>query len=105
MSDLISREAVIDWLTDRADLYDSVGHIKDKEEVRKEIEGYLTEIPSVTPKQRTGHWILTIDDWNKWTCSECGFNKRTDIHVNLGYDYCPNCGANMESEVSDGNGL
>jgi len=46
----------------------------------------------------TGEWILTIEDWNKWTCSKCGFSKRTDIHVRLDYDYCPNCGADMRKE-------
>lgn len=49
-------------------------------------------------EQKIGHWICTIEDWNKWTCSECGFCKRTDIHVSLGYNYCPNCGAKMESD-------
>ena len=55
----------------------------------KLIEG----IPSAEPK--TGHWILKIEDWNKWTCSECGYTERTDIHVSLGYDFCPKCGAKM----------
>lgn len=45
--------------------------------------------------EKKGKWILTIEDWNRWTCSECGFSKRTDIHVSLGYDYCPSCGAHM----------
>ena len=44
---------------------------------------------------KTGCWILTIEDWNKWTCSECGFTKRTDIHVKLGYNFCPKCGTKM----------
>ena len=51
--------------------------------------------PSVQPKPKTGHWILEIEDWKKWKCSECGFSKRTDIHVRLGYNYCPNCGLKM----------
>ena len=48
-------------------------------------------------KPKIGHWIYTLEDWNKWECSECGFTKRTDVHVNIGYKYCPNCGAKMES--------
>ena len=47
---------------------------------------------------KTGHWIYELEDWNKWTCSECSWHKRTDIHIKLGYKYCPNCGARMESE-------
>lgn len=47
---------------------------------------------------KTGHWIYELEDWNKWTCSECGWSMRTDVHVKLGYKYCPNCGARMEGE-------
>lgn len=48
----------------------------------------------------TGKWILEIEDWNKWTCSRCGWSKRTDIHVMLGYDYCPKCGSH-NAEVKE----
>lgn len=55
---------------------------------------------------KTGHWIITLEDWNRWTCSECGYTKRTDVHVDLGYNYCPKCGAKMSenptSSESDG---
>ena len=44
-----------------------------------------------------GHWVYELEDWNKWTCSECGWSKRTDVHVKLGYNFCPNCGARMEA--------
>ena len=46
-------------------------------------------------QQKTGKWIYESEDWNKWTCSECGWSKRTDVHVSLGYNYCPNCGADL----------
>lgn len=49
-------------------------------------------------EHQTGKWILTIEDWNKWTCSECGWHTRTDTHVTLGYSFCPNCGADMRKE-------
>lgn len=63
----------------------------------KDILDYLEQ------EQKTGHWILTIEDWNKWTCSECGFYRRTDIHVYLGYNYCPECGVKMvEPQESEG---
>lgn len=62
---------------------------------------YIEDAPVVAIK--TGHWILTIEDWNKWTCSECGWSTRTDIHVKLGYDFCPKCGADMiEPQESEG---
>jgi len=56
----------------------------------------ILDLPSVKPQEpQTGHWILKIEDWNKWICSECGHVERTDIHVSLGYGFCPKCGAKM----------
>ena len=56
----------------------------------------LSNMPTYSfPDREKGEWIVTIEDWNKWTCSKCGWNKRTDIHVNLGYNFCPKCGADM----------
>lgn len=49
--------------------------------------------PSVT--QKSGKWIAHSDGgiWIKYyECSECG--RGHDTHS----DYCPNCGAKMESE-------
>ena len=61
-----------------------------------EVQDAIEALPSVQPK--TGHWIYELEDWNKWTCSECGWSKRTDVHVKLGYNFCPDCGAKMEVE-------
>lgn len=43
-------------------------------------------------------WETEMDDmgWLKHTCPICGYVKRTDIHVSLGWHYCPNCGAKMD---------
>ena len=43
-------------------------------------------------------WEIEMDDmgWNKHTCPNCGYVKRTDIHVSLGWNFCPNCGAKMD---------
>ena len=51
--------------------------------------------------QKTGNWILKIEDWNRWTCSECGFSERPDIHVSLGYDFCPKCGIKIAGVISE----
>ena len=47
---------------------------------------------------RHGRWVIEMDDmgWLKHTCPDCGYVKRTDIHVSLGWNYCPNCGAKMD---------
>lgn len=61
----------------------------------------ILDLPPVTPQPKTGQWIWELEDWNKWTCSECGYFKRTDIHSTLGYKYCPNCGAKMEEKKKE----
>ena len=48
-----------------------------------------------------GKWQTEYDDefgWNKHTCTNCGYVKRTDIHISLGWHYCPNCGAKMDGK-------
>lgn len=37
-------------------------------------------------------WSLARNGWADHTCSECGYRENTDIHVSLGWHYCPNCG-------------
>lgn len=70
----------------------------------RQLEAYCMAIKALEQTSDTGRWIWELEDWNrnKWTCSECGFSKRTNIHVKLGYKFCPNCGAKMaESEDED----
>ena len=45
-----------------------------------------------------GEWIWQLADngWVDHICSVCGYTENTDIHVSLGWKYCPNCGAEME---------
>lgn len=47
-----------------------------------------------TPKPKTGWWIDTesLDGALWYACSECG---ETEFHAT---NYCPNCGAKMESD-------
>ena len=58
-------------------------------------EQELKELPSVTPKPKTGEWIpLNYKDemWGYvYKCSNCGATEYKD-------NFCPNCGAKMESE-------
>ena len=57
----------------------------------------IKALPSVTPKQRTGHWIYTGDYLTEGMlkCSECG----EEIDVSKAYyDFCPVCSTRMESE-------
>ena len=96
--DAISRQAVLDGLA-------SIAKAKAKSDAQKSLMGrvmfFTEQLPSVEPERNTGKWIVKIEDWNRWTCSECGFSKRTDIHVSLGYKFCPDCGAKMEVKKNE----
>ena len=68
-------------------------------------------IPSFRVKQmmehyapvRHGRWKTGLDNfgWLTHTCTVCGYTKRTDIHVSLGWNYCPNCGAKMDGDTNE----
>ena len=88
--DYISRQAVLEqincWIGSGEYRYTNATHYLAKR---------VQDIPSVTPKPKTGHWIWKTEDI--YRCSECG----EDIHVKEvlnvpQYEFCPNCGAKME---------
>lgn len=64
----------------------------------------IDNLPTVTPKQRTGHWEWVQYDYNpklgNWHCSECRCivvecaNKEEKGGIPL-YKYCPQCGTKM----------
>lgn len=59
-------------------------------------QAYITNIqnlPSVTPKPKIGRWIPRSHVFGVAYCSECDFELKIDDT-----NYCPNCGAKMESE-------
>jgi hypothetical protein len=65
----------------------------------------IRELPSVTPTRKKGKWIAkeNIHGLEKfYECSNCG-NHCLYKYVEIGFQnaktkYCPNCGAEMESE-------
>ena len=50
------------------------------------------DMPSVTPKAKTGQWIDVGIEGLVFECSICGIKKTIESH------FCPNCGAKMEVE-------
>lgn len=71
----------------------------DKSISKEEYEYFQQAIEALEEKPKTGHWIMTSDylttaygsvDYVK--CSYCGEDSLEEG------DYCPNCGAKMESE-------
>lgn len=63
---------------------------------------YISELPPVTPQQKTGHWIKITNGRDGHECSVCHAYapsyQNGDEHLTK---YCPNCGAKMESEVEE----
>jgi DNA-directed RNA polymerase subunit RPC12/RpoP len=100
--DLISRQAVLDACSQSINILDAMSRIED--------------LPPVTPKQKTGHWIDTADEINAiyskhdYKCSKCG--KYAEYFIAGTEDwwscekpnYCPYCGAKMvDPQESEGN--
>lgn len=85
--DLISRDAVLDACSQSINILDAMSRIED--------------LPSVTPKQRTGYWIKH-NTFEKWECSCCGVQFRFPFKEHY---FCPNCAAKMiEPQESEDKG-
>lgn len=64
--------------------------------------------PTIEPKQKTGRWEerewftndgWSIDEWQIERCSECNKYLTTPFrYYFFHHNYCPYCGAKMESE-------
>ena len=97
MSDLISRQAVIDAL--------ELGLENDYVDAT-EFLTFIKQLPSAEPERKKGKWIdgmLYYDfdesEWEKVKCSVCEnfVTKQIFYHDNK-YHYCPYCGADMRGE-------
>lgn len=89
----ILQEPVLGCLEIRTD---ELAHVQLLQRQIDDLRRYLN-LPSAEPEREKGKWLwkLTDNGWADHICSECGWTKNTDIHVHLGYKYCPNCGADM----------
>ena len=67
-----------------------------------DMENEIANLPSVTPKQRTGKWIgIDEEPHEDYECDKCGYGVSTytaNIEPHTEYKYCPGCGAKMEGE-------
>ena len=103
--DAISRQAVIDKLNRMIE----VERLQGTDEMnygRERVRAYETMLylvkseylyPSVNPQEPTGHWEWLTED--KYRCSNCNSETRVDECLNEPmYEFCPFCGARMESE-------
>ena len=111
MSDLISRQAVIDALwkalyeyedktekqfqeSEDLDLKDWILHrifVQNMNDIDRQT---ILNLPSAQPERKTGRWIY---DGDCYVCSECqsAYGWWADSQVS---NYCPNCGADMRGK-------
>ena len=110
MSDLISRQAAIEYFMINTNWHDEEGYpIDDAEDKRALLTDYFNGVPSAQPETiRHGHWVeypevfAFKNAFNKDVigCSRC--EEVFSIYDNDvdRFEYCPNCGAKMD-EVTD----
>ncbi len=96
--DAISRQMAIDAIFDEP-LYKPGMKKRYAEEAVPAIFEKIKLLPSVTPQQRTGHWIKPkgkVKPFGDDTvqCDMCGFFTDVDCY----YNFCPNCGCMMVEE-------
>lgn len=100
MSDYISRQEAID-----AYILHTMDYLEGKKPKRAFTE-VLRELPSAQSKRENvrGEWIEDNprDKSMMWRCSVCGriayyptIGERKSYKKHCGYNYCPNCGADM----------
>lgn len=66
-----------------------------------EFVDWIDDAPTIEPQRKKGRWI----DYHT-TCSECGWQMIDDVTESpniVGFNFCPNCGAEMLMEVKDEN--
>lgn len=94
--DTISRQAAIDEINGWIEATKDNCHYESSSDLRLVKRG-IENLPSVTPKQKTGHWIfvhpLQADDIGGYMCSEC---ECGDFDIKSSYKFCPYCGAKMK---------
>ena len=99
MSDLISRQAAIDAITDEHivtnmdSVYDSVLH-----RCKRATHRILANLPTIDPVKH-GEWVRNNPLTDTLSCSVCNYEIPTE---ELRTPYCPWCGARMERR-KDGN--
>lgn len=106
--DAVNRETILKFFDGWMSVLDENCHNQSVSDL-KIIKRDFANLPSVTPKQRTGKWIYCEDSMadcvDGYRCDKCGFFVPWDYtHKSIDYikdyNYCPNCGAKME--VTDG---
>lgn len=100
--DAVNRQAVLNTLDNMDKALNEDRTVENYKELLKECYEVL---PSVTARQKTGHWIhrthIGRGTIQMYVCSNCrqefGYDAETGIEF-VDYKYCPNCGADMRGD-------
>ena len=88
-TDCISRHAVSAWL-------DNIGHPEFADVVMDE-----NRFPSAQPEREKGKWIVNETLINCSVCKHSAWSRRTFENIVRGFNFCPNCGADMRGEQDE----
>lgn len=112
MSDLISRQAVIDEIKHEIEMcnyaLDSLLDFNARERIRqrrgmaREILNSVETMPHVEPARKQGKWIWN-DHYGVYRCEKCGqvAPQEDQYGCYMGCSrFCPNCGADMRKEAN-----
>lgn len=93
-NDLISRTALINALLNRErSEYEVKNHVLPAEDVVAMIQN----APAVEPTK--GKWLPEgVPDWTGYQCNRCGDHALEIDGVEIRSKFCPNCGAEMETD-------
>lgn len=116
MDEYITKEAAIqafEW--SEADVIEDYGDGCNFGFSRDSIKGAINAIPAVDVAPVVhGRWVKKWDLYDKgfyisrkvwYECSNCGIktnHKDESFEIEVGYNYCPNCGAKMDGGVENG---
>ena len=53
------------------------------------------ETPIIKAERETAHWEKYLSEGLRWKCSKCGSRFESP------FNYCPNCGAEMDKEEAE----
>ena len=100
MAKYIDREALVEWLKriPLKDLSDGLGlcRVIFEDDFKKAIKEMPKSIIADVAPVRHGHWD---EGHEMMTCTNCC--EQFDLYFKNDFNYCPNCGAKMDEEVSE----